>query len=436
MDRQNRLMLVLAAVLLAMLAAILLVDPPDGEDEGEGGEEYSRLFADRETEQIERVVITRGQEERAFVRDTDGWRIVAPVQAPADSTRVEAMVDSLVRVEAGPPLEGDAGQYGLAPPRTKVALRGEDGVEQALWVGADAPVGFHSYVQAGEGAPPRASRARLSPALDVPLDDLRQRSLWRIATTASTSLSIAGPQVALELVQREGSFWVRAALAGADGAPPVLDGPAHRADPARVDALLRALASLEAAGFRDELAPDIIVGGELVGGTTITVEAAGARQSLYIAPDPAGGADLATGPLQAGVVALDPAWRQFAEQPVTAWWDTMLLPVAPPALSGASIQLGDRTVRVDQDEAGVWSPDGASRLLDALAAARIEPGEVPSPAGAAWGELRFETDDGRSRTLRIFQQLDDGSRLVADDAGGSGFRLPAIELERIRGALP
>lgn len=440
MEKQTRLMFMLAAVLLALVAVIVLAKPSADTDTDQDGtnpaETWSPVFAELTAADIDRIDLKVDSKARTIARDEAGWHITAPVDAPAEADRVEALVDSFATVQVGPPLGGDAAEYGLAPAGAVITLTDKDGTAHVLEIGHDAPVGGHSYVQDGSAdaeRTPRATRTRLSANLDVPLSDLRMHKLWSLPRTTIDHIHITGPTAALDLEERAGDWWVDAALSAQDAPPdadaPSLSGQTRRASAGAVQALVAMLGSLEATGFVDDA--DVSTASLP---WEIRASTAGVDLSLRLGQNPVGDW-IATGPRQPGLVTIDPSWLDAVQQPVTHWWATDLLTIDELSLSKIELKLGDQQLIATRTEAG-WDATDATGVLDALGAVRVDRSDAPTPQGAPWGRLSLTSDKDAVRSLSFHQALPDGGRVVRDEAGGAPFVISALELGRLEGALP
>jgi hypothetical protein len=173
------------------------------------------------------------------------WRVVAPVEAPADPAAVQSLLDAvaglrrLSRVaEAGTALAA----YGLDRPRAKVTLSLEGGGEESIALGTDNPFDASVYVLAGQEGVDRVSgSARWS--LEKDLLDLRDKRLVPADEGEATRLEVRGGRVPYVL-ERDGGGW-RVAAPRPD-----------RADESAVGRILGALRDLRATRFVDAPGPD------------------------------------------------------------------------------------------------------------------------------------------------------------------------------------
>jgi len=168
------------------------------------------------------------------------WRVVAPVEAPADASAVQSLLDAvgglarLSRVtDPGAPLAA----FGLDPPRARVTISLEGGGEESIALGTDNPFDTSVYVRAGQGGVDRVSgAARWS--LEKDLFDLRDKRLLPLEEGAVTRLEVKGGKVPYVLA-RAGGGWRLAS--------PLSDG----ADEVAVGRILGALRDLRATRFVD-----------------------------------------------------------------------------------------------------------------------------------------------------------------------------------------
>src|SRR5207244_13615595 len=127
----------------------------DTEKQAEQKEKSARLFDGLDKSKARSVRLTRDGKLVALATRADAsaqWKLAEPVQADADAAAIDAMVTGLAdlkqKSEVG---EAELKQYGLDQPKTVVAVKGEDGKEQALEFGETNPFDASVYVRrAGE----------------------------------------------------------------------------------------------------------------------------------------------------------------------------------------------------------------------------------------------------------------------------------------------
>jgi hypothetical protein len=145
-------------------------------------------------------------------RQGEGWTLLTPVSAPADSAEMESVLSSLQEMESEEVVAesaSDLGQYGLATPRVILALQVEGVPEPlSLRVGDKAPDGRGLYAQR-----PAAPRVFLIPAylqgtLEKKPFDLRDRSVLHVKREDVQRLDVTGPEGEFSLVRApSGEEW-------------------------------------------------------------------------------------------------------------------------------------------------------------------------------------------------------------------------------------
>ncbi len=191
------------------------------------------------TVRLERLRSDDGQETATTDLEDSHWQLVEPLTAPADTTLVLSLMDSLVGLEKQRVLENvTAGEVGLETPRMTVRLVGKDR-EWQMAVGAEVPAGNRMMVAlAGED--------EILVVEDSPWAELNRRpGDWRSRRILEGSedkiqtVVLESDDNRLTLARRDTDFWLE---------QPLVD----RADPERVAGLLAALATATITEFADE----------------------------------------------------------------------------------------------------------------------------------------------------------------------------------------
>ncbi|MCI0371840.1 MAG: DUF4340 domain-containing protein, partial [candidate division NC10 bacterium] len=146
-----RTTLLLAVLLLALAGFYYYAEVKGGWPTKKEGAKLLDLTA----EGVQALRITGAQTVLEAVRTEGGWRLSAPVQDRADVSRVDSLLQDLLRATVERTYEAteqDAKEYGLAPPAYTLALTQKDKTEPILLeVGDRAPSGLHAYARrAGE----------------------------------------------------------------------------------------------------------------------------------------------------------------------------------------------------------------------------------------------------------------------------------------------
>jgi len=408
-DKQTRLLMWLGAILLALVAVILVIKPSGDKDEDDG--DFSKVFPDTEAAAVQSLTLTRGEATATITRSDSGWKMTAPTEIEADARRVDALVDSLVHLEAREPMEGaKAADFGLEPPKVKVEATLDGDKKLTLDIGADTPVGAGTYIRNATGI--RATRSKLSTTFDKDPADFRTREIVRFHASEVTRLTLT-PQEGepVVLVSDDHGWWV-----GADGS--------LRADDEAVRSFLDSLLDLRVDQFGDgPIAPP-------AGATRVEVAMGDTTYDVEIGAIEDGKATV-VGPVQPGPVIV-----RVADLPLTrlaiGWASTRLVPVRMATVDSIEIHLGD-TPWTAQKSDGTWAPVEGSAVLSAIGEVRVDRARPADAPRAEWGHLTLKEGDTRTETVHLYQEVD-GGRVAREEAGGAPFVLPDTELKRLQDA--
>jgi hypothetical protein len=248
----------IAALLLALFGAYVYFFEYKKAEEEKKQEEAEKQVFSIDWDKLEGIKLTNGYgnflvEKReaeaeegspAGAQKTE-WRVTEPLQADADDTAINGMVNNLkgvkieqVVTESPENLE----YYGLKEPEIRIALRVAEGVEapDPLLVGAKSPIGSNSYAMWEGGDKVLLLSTHLNPQFDKGLHDLRHKKIFAFKREDVERLRIlrsGDPE--MELV-KEGDKWEL-----------VLPFRA-RASETAVDEVLNKLTTLKAEAFVDE----------------------------------------------------------------------------------------------------------------------------------------------------------------------------------------
>ena len=253
----------IAALLLALFGAyVYFFEFKKAEEEKKQEEEEKQVFS-IDWEKLEGLEITNAHgtflvEKReaeaeegspADAQQTE-WRITEPLQADADDSAINGMVNNLkgvkleqVVTESPESLE----YYGLKEPEIRIALRVAEGVEapRPLLVGAKSPIGSNSYAMWEGDEKVLLLSTHLNPQFDKGLYDLRHKKIFAFNREDVERLRIlrsGDPEMELA---KEGDRWEI-----------VLPFRA-RASETEVDQILNKLTTLKAEKFVDEAPKDL-----------------------------------------------------------------------------------------------------------------------------------------------------------------------------------
>jgi hypothetical protein len=196
-----------AAVVLAALAAYVYWFERDkpGDDAAE------RVFGIEEAA-IQRIEIRRKEEAPVVLeKKEDSWRLTAPVEAAADKTEADLLVQNLATMTydrvVAKASEVKLPDFGLDSPRIEVRFRTAEGNERSLAFGGDAPTPSKSYARRDGGDEILVLPSHLSLNFDKSDWDLRDKSIFAAAgATEPKRIEISRPSGRVVL-EKDGEIW-------------------------------------------------------------------------------------------------------------------------------------------------------------------------------------------------------------------------------------
>jgi hypothetical protein len=187
------------------------------------------------------VEVNAGKTRIERATEGDGWRIVEPVQAEADKTAVDQVIDKVAglirKSEVAGSNEGQAEQYGLAKPVVQVTLTLDDGRTETLALGETNAFDGSVYARPTDGRVVLVGGDARFP-VEKKTFDLREKRLMIFEDKEVTKVEVTG--VKKYGFIRDGEKWKLTA--------PLQD----QAESQTVDKVLMALRGLRATAFLPE----------------------------------------------------------------------------------------------------------------------------------------------------------------------------------------
>jgi|GEM_PF-1653828 len=181
MSQQKRLLVTLAGVVVAGLAmgawAWFGVFQTEKAEEARKDAE-ARLFA-LEAKDVERLEITTDKGSTTVTRKDGAWTIAAPVEAKADGTAVESLLNKLVQARRKKLIDekaADLAAFGLDKPTVQVVASTAAGEQVRFAIGAENTFDRSLFVGDG-GTLVATAEASLKSDLDKSTFDLRDKTL-------------------------------------------------------------------------------------------------------------------------------------------------------------------------------------------------------------------------------------------------------------------
>jgi uncharacterized protein DUF4340 len=174
------------------------------------GPPKEKVFA-LDKSKVEELALGAADGEVRVVKEGGAWRLVAPLQAPADASEVDALVSSLESLEMEEVVSespGDLGPFGLATPRTAVSVRLQGASDPVkLLVGDKTPDGGALYAKRAAQARVFTIPSYLETTLTKKPADLRDRDLLHVKRDAVRTVAVTGPQGAYAVARDERGEW-------------------------------------------------------------------------------------------------------------------------------------------------------------------------------------------------------------------------------------
>jgi hypothetical protein len=175
------------------------------------GPAKEKVFALDKSKVEELSLAAPGAEEVRVVKEGEGWRLAAPMQASADKSEVDALVTSLESLEMEEVVAespADLGQFGLASPRTSLSVRVQGATEPLkLLVGEKTPDGGALYAKRATQARVFTIPSYLETTFAKKPSDLRDRDLLHVKRDAVQTVAVTGPQGSYALARDERGEW-------------------------------------------------------------------------------------------------------------------------------------------------------------------------------------------------------------------------------------
>jgi hypothetical protein len=243
-----RRILVLLVLVAALGTYLWVYELPQAEKEGK---KEKLLAVDAAT--VTGVTLAY-PDRRIELRKTDGgWRVAAPVDAPADESAVKSLLTTVIDAEVQRSLDElpqDLGSFGLSPPSATVTLTVAGETQPPpVKVGKNTAIGGKTYVRRGDEPKLLLTASTLQFGVSKQVKDLRDKQLLTFEDDDVT-------RVEIRPAGGDPTTLVRKADAGKDGAWTVEPG-GRPADPTEVRSYLSSLRATRAVDFPDDAPSDL-----------------------------------------------------------------------------------------------------------------------------------------------------------------------------------
>jgi hypothetical protein len=200
-----------AVLALAGLGSYIWFVERKREPKKEGEREKVTLLAVDKAKAKEVSIATSGAETIKLVKQDGAWKLEQPAPAPADTSAVDTMLNSLEKIEADEVVAEqvtDFAQYGLDQPSRKVAavLEGAP-APLALDFGGKSPDGGSVYARKPGEAKVYLVASWIESTFDKKPFDLRDRDLLHVKRDDVRSFEVAGPEGGFSLTRTDAGEW-------------------------------------------------------------------------------------------------------------------------------------------------------------------------------------------------------------------------------------
>jgi Domain of unknown function (DUF4340) len=206
-----RTTLVLAVIALGVFAYLKFFEMKQPSTEEAKRQAQNVLNVDRS--KVTGIVIQNGDEKIAIRRRDNKWRLDTPIKDQADGSVIESLLSDLEnwRKDATIPakeIEADKNklnEYGLAKPKLKLKLSGQEGVPEILF-GKEAALEGKMYVRFENSKETFLAGQTVKNDIDKKPEDFRDRKLTDIITAQVSRLILKTAAGEIEL-QKKGDHW-------------------------------------------------------------------------------------------------------------------------------------------------------------------------------------------------------------------------------------
>ena len=249
---KTRNLIILAAVVIAVLAYIMLIERrrPTSEDARSEAEKVLRGF---EQDQVAAIVIDREAERVRLEKIDEEWRLREPLDFPADSSVVSSTLGSLANLSADRRLAAedvDPADYGLEEPVAVITLRMADGTERVIEVSNELPLGSKRALRLDGGDEVIIAAGWFVSDLEREVDDWRSRDVVELLEDDVASIDIESGPDSIRAVRLEDRWQLLRPLA-------------DMADGDHLGTLISELSSMRIAEFLDDSADPAELGLDL-----------------------------------------------------------------------------------------------------------------------------------------------------------------------------
>jgi len=232
-------------VLVAALGAYLYVyEVPQAQKEGK-----KEKLAGVDKDAVTDVSLIYPDREIEVRQDGSTWRLVKPIDAPADETTVKGLIATLADAEVQKTIDdapSDLAPFGLDKPTVTVRLTTKDGKQSPpIAVGKNTAIGGKTYVRKDDEPKLYLTSSTVGFGLNKQVKDLRDKQVLVFQDDAVQKVEIVPADAApVVITRKDKDSWT-------------VDPGGHPADPTEVRSYLSSLRATRATDFPDDAPKDL-----------------------------------------------------------------------------------------------------------------------------------------------------------------------------------
>jgi hypothetical protein len=437
---RSRNLIILASVAIVLGVFIYFVErhQPTTDDRLE---RIDRLFRELDVDTVVELELKTSHGPVRLAKTDDEWRLVEPLDYPADAAAVKALVDAVANLDAERTLpvgEVAPGNYGLDPPVLRVTLVDSHGGRFSLAIGDETPLGSNRAVLRDTGEEIILVPGFFVASLDKDVDQWRSRDVVDLLEHDLESVEIETAEDRIRVEQGDGRWMLREPLA-------------DLADPDQIRSLISELNTLRVSEFL----PEDVDASELGldppafrvflrpkdSDETLTLELAASEDEAGTVVCRRNGSDLFLVPSSIGIrLSKAPVlWRSDKVWPFVSW-----------DVAKVEVSVGDDDLvfdKIEDTEGKIWRfADGSdadnaelNRRISALADLEVREHDLVLPPTEVMGSIILVLDEengAEGLTYTFFAPLEEGGHAaVMVSSRDNVMGVDAISAETIVGNL-
>jgi uncharacterized ParB-like nuclease family protein len=357
-------------------------------------------------EDLASLTLTRGGQTVALEQQDNKWVIKQPVNAAADQSTVDSLVNGLTGARIERSLQASAEElksYGLQEPAVIIELKLKNGEQHRLRLGAKAPVGVSVYGQVDQSPEVALLSDSLLASSDKSLNDLRDRSVLGVSRYDLSALKLANEHGRIELAKKD-STW---AITAPDQA---------NADENQVNSLIDDLTSATASEIVSETADELGKYGLEQPKITLTAGLQGGGERTLVISDKKDDSYYAKNSGQPQVFKVDASLFDKLNIKFSDLRDKQIIKLEKDQLTRLQLKNQNLTLLAEKNPDGKWivkQPEDkkdkeaqVDRIFDAIETKATEVLEKPAPSISAKlvkpaAEVQLTGKDGKTTTIKV-----------------------------------